>query len=310
LEAIIIENLVKRYGPNVAVDNVSLMVDEGTVFGLIGPNGAGKSTIIRSLLGLVAYQSGKVLITGTDMHGANAQMKLKVGYLPQKAAFQGWRTTEQVLQTLGRLSGLERDRLKVRIDEVLGQLGIEEYRNRKVGKLSGGTIQKLGFAQAILHEPSILVLDEPMASLDPASRFQFKKMIKELRASGTTVFFSSHILSDIEDLADAVGLIQGGKVRYSGPISGLEKKVALRSELVIELVDGQGDWSSVTIPGVDIRQPSPGYLLVHIDDPEQWDKTMPKIMEALMRVGCNIRSFNRHNPTLEDIYMAYVGGSK
>ena len=192
---------------------------------------------------------------------------------------------------------------------MLDQLGIEEYRNRKVRKLSGGTIQKLGFAQAILHEPSILVLDEPMASLDPASRFQFKKMIKELRASGTTVLFSSHILSDIEDLADAVGLMQGGKVRYSGPISGLEKKVALRSELVVELVDERGDWKSVTIPGVDIRQPSPGYLLVHIDDPEQWDATTPKIMEALMRAGCNIRSFNRHNPTLEDIYMAYVGGS-
>ncbi|TFG57037.1 MAG: ABC transporter ATP-binding protein [Methanomassiliicoccus sp.] len=193
MESIIIENLVKSYGPTVAVDHVNLTVEEGTVFGLIGPNGAGKSTIIRSLLGLIPYQSGKVLVSGTDMHDANAQRKLKVGYLPQKAAFQEWRTTEQALQILGRLSGMERDRLKNRIEEVLEQLGIEEYRDRKVSKLSGGTIQKLGFAQAILHEPSVLVLDEPMASLDPASRFQFKKMIKELRDSGTTVLFSSHI---------------------------------------------------------------------------------------------------------------------
>ena len=103
MDAIIIENLVKRYGPNVAVDNVTLSVDEGTVFGLIGPNGAGKSTIMRSLLGLVSYQSGKVLISGTNMRDADAQMKLKVGYLPQKAAFHEWRTTEQVLQTMGRL---------------------------------------------------------------------------------------------------------------------------------------------------------------------------------------------------------------
>jgi len=292
-----------------AVDHVNLTVEEGTVFGLIGPNGAGKSTIIRSILGLIPYESGNVLVSGTDMRNANAQRKLKVGYLPQKAAFQEWRTTEQALQILGRLSGLKGDRLKSRIEEVLEQLGIEEYRDRKVSKLSGGTIQKLGFAQAILHEPSVLVLDEPMASLDPASRFQFKKMIKELSDSGTTVLFSSHILSDIEDLVDSVGLLQSGKVRYSGPISGLEKKAALRSELVVELADERGEWRSVNLPGVDISQPSPGYLLMHIDDPERWDATVPKIVEALVRAGCNIRSFNRHNPKLEDIYMAYVGGS-
>jgi len=309
MEAIIIEELVKKYGPTVAVDHASLKVEEGTVFGLIGPNGAGKSTIIRSLLGIIPYQGGKVLISGMDMADADAQRKLKVGYLPQKAAFQEWRTTEQVLLTFGRLSGLEREHLRNRVDEVLDQLGIEEYRGRKVNKLSGGTVQKLGFAQAILHEPSVLVLDEPMASLDPASRFQFKKMIKDLRASGTTVLFSSHILSDIEDLADSVGLLQYGKVRYSGPISGLEKKVALRSELVVELADERGDWRSINMPGVDIRQPSPGYLVVHLDGPGQWDEVTPRIMEALMRAGCNIRSFNRHDPKLEDVYMAYVGGS-
>ncbi|TFG57038.1 MAG: DUF4162 domain-containing protein [Methanomassiliicoccus sp.] len=115
--------------------------------------------------------------------------------------------------------------------------------------------------------------------------------------------------SDIEDLVDSVGLLQSGKVRYSGPISGLEKKVALRSELVVELADERGEWRSVNLPGVDISQPSSGYLLIHIEDPEQWDATVPKIMEALMRAGCNVRSFNRHNPKLEDIYMAYVGGS-
>ncbi len=132
------------------------------------------------------------------MHSADAQRKVRVGYLPQRAAFQEWRTAEQALNTLGRLSGLEGERLEQRVDEVLEQLGIEEFRSRKVDKLSGGTLQKLGFAQAILHEPTVLVLDEPMAALDPASRFLFKKIIRELRASGTTILFSSHILSDIE----------------------------------------------------------------------------------------------------------------
>jgi ABC-2 type transport system ATP-binding protein len=310
METIIIEDLVKKYGQFMAVDRASLRVDEGTVYGLIGPNGAGKSTIIRSLLGLLPYQGGKVIVSGTDMSAPGAQSKVRIGYLPQKAAFQEWRTSEQALLTLGRLSGLEGDRLRTRVNEVLGQLGMEEYRTRKVGKLSGGTLQKLGFAQAILHEPSVLVLDEPMASLDPASRFMMKKSIKELRASGTTILFSSHILSDVEDLADSVGLLQGGKVRYSGPISGLERLVSIRSELVVELADDHGEWRSVSLPGTDLKQPSAGWLVIHIDDTEQWDRHVPKVIEALMKAGCHIRSFNRHDPKLEDVYMAYVGGSK
>jgi ABC-2 type transport system ATP-binding protein len=196
------------------------------------------------------------------------------------------------------------------VNEVLDLLGIEEYRTRKVGKLSGGTLQKMGFAQAILHQPSVLVLDEPMASLDPASRYLFKKIIIEMRDSGTTILFSSHILSDVEDLADSVGLLQNGKVRYSGPIDGLERMVSLRSELVVELAEDHGEWRSVTVTGTDIRQPSPGWLVVHLDDPAQWDLYVPKIIETLMKAGCRIRSFNRRDPKLEDVYMAYVGGSK
>ncbi|HSV42386.1 MAG TPA: ABC transporter ATP-binding protein, partial [Methanomassiliicoccales archaeon] len=217
MESIVIEDLVKSYGYFVAVDHASLRVDEGSVYGLIGPNGAGKSTIIRSMMGIVPYQGGRVWVSGTDMGGRDAQRKVRIGYLPQKAAFQEYLTAEQALYTLGRLSGLQGDQLRSRMDEVMERLGIGEYRDRKVNKLSGGTLQKLGFAQAILHEPSILVLDEPMASLDPANRFLFKTMIKELRDSGTTILFSSHILSDVEDLADSVGLLQNGRVRYSGP---------------------------------------------------------------------------------------------
>ncbi len=309
MDAIVIEDLVKSYGPTVAVDHASISVEQGTVFGLIGPNGAGKTTIIRTLLGLVPHQGGRVMVSGVDMHDPDAQRKVKVGYLPQHAAFQEWRTSEQALLTLGRLSGLEGERLRNRVDEVLEQLGIEEFRSRRVSKLSGGTLQKLGFAQAIIHEPSVLVLDEPMASLDPASRFQFKKIIRELRASGTTILFSSHILSDVEDLADSVGLLQRGRVRYSGPIGGLERMAALRSELVIELAGDNGQWRSVSVPGVDIRQPSPGYLVAHLADGQEWDTAAPKIIESLVRAGCSIRSFNRHDPKLEEVYMALVGGS-
>ncbi len=104
-----------------------------------------------------------------------------------------------------------------------------------------------------------------------------------------------------------VGLLQGGKVRYSGPIKGLEKMVAIRSELVVELIDDRGEWRSVSLPGVDLRQPSAGLLVAHVSDLEKWDTTVPRIIEALMKAGCHIRSFNRHDPKLEDLYMAYVG---
>lgn len=309
MDAIVINQLVKRYGDTTAVDGATFSVERGSVFGLIGPNGAGKSTIIRSLLGLVQHDGGKVAVCGVDMSGPDAHRKVRVGYLPQRAAFQEWRTTEQVLQTLGRLSGLEGKDLERRVDEVLRQLGIEEFRTRRVNKLSGGTLQKLGFAQAILHEPAVLVLDEPMSALDPASRFLFRKLMRELRDSGTTILFSSHILSDVEDVADSVGLLQNGKVRYAGPIKGLERMAALRSELAMELIDDRGQWRAVNIPGVDLRQPSAGHLVAHVEDVADWDATVPRVLEALMRAGCNIRSFKRHEPTLEDVYMAYVGGS-
>ncbi len=308
--SIVIEDLVKSYGYYTAVDHANLRVDEGTVYGLIGPNGAGKSTIIRSMMGIVPYQGGRIWVSGTDMDGKDAQRNISIGYLPQKAAFQEYLTAEQALYTLGRLSGLEGDHLRSRINEVVGRLGIEEYRDRKVNKLSGGTLQKLGFAQAILHEPSILVLDEPMASLDPASRFLFKTMIKELRDSGTTILFSSHILSDVEDLADSVGLMQNGQLRYSGPIDRLKERMFVRSELVVELSRDNGEWRSVNIPGVDISQPSVGWLVFHIEDPSKWDAFVPTIIGSLLNAGCPIRSVNRHDPNLEDIYMAYMGGSK
>ena len=310
MEAIVIEDLVKSYGHFVAVDHASLHVDEGTVYGLIGPNGAGKSTIIRSMMGIVPYQGGRIFVSGVDMSGKDAQRKVRIGYLPQKAAFQEYLTSQQALHTLGRLSGLEGDQLRTRIDEVMERLGIEQYRDRKVNKLSGGNLQKLGFAQAILHEPSVLVLDEPMASLDPSSRFLFKTIIKELRDSGTTILFSSHILSDVEDLADSVGLLQNGQVRYSGPIQGLRDRMSMRSELVVELSRDNGEWKNVVIPGVDISQPSVGWLVFHIDDPAKWDSFIPTIIGSLLNAGCPIRSVNRHDPKLEDIYMAYVGGSQ
>ena len=113
----------------------------------------------------------------------------------------------------------------------------------------------------------------------------------------------------MEDLADSVGLLQSGRVRYAGPIRGLEELASLRSELVVELIDDRGEWRSVTVPGVDLRQPSAGWLVAHLSDAGSWDATVPRIIEALMKAGCNIRSFNRHDPKLEDVYMAYVGGS-
>ncbi len=310
MEAIEIRDLVKCYGANVAVDHVNMSIDEGEIYGLIGPNGAGKSTIIRALLGIMTYDRGAVRVAGVDLRARDARERVRIGYLPQQAAFQEWRTVESALIALGRLSGMDGTRLNTRIDEVLEQLGIEEYRKIRVGKLSGGTLQKLGLAQAIVHEPMVLIMDEPMAALDPSSRYQFKQVVREMRDAGTTVLFSSHILTDVEDLADKVGLLIQGMMRYSGPVSGLERLATMRSELVIELADDACKCGSLDIPGVDIHRPSSRIIVANIDDPERWDEITPCILESLVAAGCKVQGMSRTRPSLEDVYMKAVGGSQ
>jgi ABC-2 type transport system ATP-binding protein len=225
------EALTKQYGTHVALDHLDLTVHRGEVFGYIGPNGAGKSTTLKILAGLVTKYDGAIRVAGTDIKKTPAHAL--IGFMPQSCGFQNWRTVDSALDSLGELSGVPDDARRARIPRLLERFDLLDARYKKVKELSGGMTQKLGLIQALLHEPRLLVLDEPLEGLDPPSRNLLKEVIRERRRAGTTVLFSSHILSDVEDVADRIGILHRGKLATSGSIRELVVDFGLPTEIEV-----------------------------------------------------------------------------
>ncbi len=308
-EAVVsIANVSKSYRNVVALSGVSLEVKRGEIFGYIGPNGAGKTTTIRIMVGLLGSYQGSVSINGVPLTGNKEKINRMLGYLPQKAAFQEWRTVDQALTTLGRLSGIPKGELDGRIKTTLDRLGISEVRGRKVTALSGGTLQKVGMAQAMLHDPDLLVLDEPVAGLDPESRFAFKELLKDMRKEGRTILFSSHILSDVEDLADRIGILSLGRLVYCGTVDQLTDRVRTGKQVFLELAKDEG-FASVasSFEGIDAYEYlQPGHILLRLGESADVDATIDEIIKGLLGRGFQIRAIYPKQPTLEQLYVEYL----
>ncbi|MCG7844665.1 MAG: ABC transporter ATP-binding protein [Methanomassiliicoccales archaeon] len=303
-----VRDVYKRYKDLPVLLNLSFDIPEGAIFGYIGPNGAGKTTTIKIMTGLIRDFQGDVLIEGRSIRTGDAKLRSNIGYLPQQTSLQDWRTVDQTLSTFGRLSGMVDGEIQERIKEVLDQLGISEYRQRKVGKLSGGTLQKVGMAQAMLHRPKLLVLDEPVAGLDPESRVLFKNLFQQLAKEGTTVFFSSHILSDIEDIATTIGILGNGRMRYVVSMDALRERVRGDRELHLELVEGLGDISLLErLPGVQkVERLASNRFAIHLADHAEMDDVVDGCIRAMMAKDRRIRGIQPVRPSLEDLYMNYA----
>jgi len=232
-----------------------------------------------------------------------------VGYMPQGIAFQDWRTVEHALVTFGRLSLMSPSALHERIPRVLEEVGLADARGRRVIHLSGGMVQKLGLAQALLHEPKLLVLDEPVAGLDPASRMQVKAILASLRDRGATVIFSSHILSDVQDVADRVGIIAAGAMRTVGTLDELKGRFSVNDDIEIALSTDAGTWRALReVPGVLSLEPGAGGTLVlHLAAGADVDATSHEILSRLLGSGNRVRSFRPAVPSLDQLYLSYVG---
>ena len=191
IDFVVLKNVSKYYGTFRALDNVSFTIKEGEIFGYIGPNGAGKTTTMKILVDLISDFQGEISIGGHQIPKERNEIHRLLGYLPQNVAFQDWRTVNHALTTFGRLSGLSLQKVEDSIPKILDLLALSDVRHKKISQLSGGMIQKVGLAQALLHEPKFLVLDEPLGGLDPLSRHQFKDIVLKLRNKGTTILFSS-----------------------------------------------------------------------------------------------------------------------
>jgi ABC-2 type transport system ATP-binding protein len=196
--------------------DVSLQVPEKSIFGFLGANGAGKTTLIHLIAGLHKPSAGKISLRGELSTSTSARSK--IGYLPERPYFYEHLTGEQFLNYFGKLSGMKRLALRERIPKVLARVGMSAARQVELRKYSKGMLQRIGIAQAILHEPEFLVLDEPMSGLDPIGRKEIRELIISLSQEGKTVFFSTHVIPDVEAICDQVALIQKGRIKGCGPI--------------------------------------------------------------------------------------------
>lgn len=220
-----------------ALKPLHLTVEEGEIFGFLGPNGAGKTTTLKLLMGLVFPTAGTAHILGMEI--GDARMKAQIGFLPEQPYFYDYLTARELLEYYGQLSGVASSTLAQRADKVLQLVGLPDVGGVQLRKFSKGMLQRVGIAQAILHDPKLVFFDEPMSGLDPMGRREVRDLMEQLKLEGKTVFFSTHILSDAEALCDRVAIIHQGELRGVGAVAELTSSVHGQVELV---------WQGTVVP--------------------------------------------------------------
>jgi ABC-2 type transport system ATP-binding protein len=304
--AIRIEELTKDYAvgfwrkrPYRALDHVSLSIESGEVFGFLGPNGAGKSTTLKLLMQLIFPTSGRAEILGRPV--GDIGVKQRIGYLPENPSFYDYLTAEELLNYFGQLFGLSAADRRQRVSGLLDKVGLGAERRLQLRKFSKGMLQRVGIAQALLNEPEVVFLDEPMSGLDPLGRRDVRALILELRDQGRTVFFSSHILSDAESLCSRVAIVAGGRLAATGRVSDLLAFEVRGWELV---VDGLTPELLARV-GPSVRRAteiSPGRYTLELSV----EQSTAAIISDLAAAGATVISLNPLRSTLEDFFMQHV----
>jgi ABC-2 type transport system ATP-binding protein len=306
--AITCRGLTKRYGSLTALDGLDLEVPRGSVFGFLGPNGAGKTTTIRLLASLARPSAGDGTIAGLPIGDGEPNRRGLIGYLDQDPRFHAWMTARDLLDLVGRLYGLTDAQRRSRCDEVLELVGLADASRRPIGGFSGGMRQRLGLAQAILNRPPVLLLDEPVSSLDPEGRVDILGVIRALGGE-STVLFSTHILTDVERVCDRVAILDQGRLVTTGPMDELLERYA---QPVYRLEPESGQAVAVAAlaaalreaPSVTAVEEAHGALRVAVRDGAA---AGPALLAAVVSHGVALATFERLRPTLEDVFLQLVG---
>lgn len=295
-----VKNLTKTYDGIRAVDHVSFNVSQGEIFGFLGPNGAGKTTTIKAILGLIFPSSGETRINGFNVMEHGKKARKRVGYLPENIAFYDNLTALQTLYFYSEIKHASKDECR----NLLRYIGLEDAINRKVGGFSKGMVQRLGIAQALLGNPTLLILDEPTKGLDPQGAWQIREKIGELKEKGVTVFLSSHILSEVQEVCDRVGILDKGALIAEDTVAGLSKKLMMKPQIRIELVEASADVLDAVkeIDGVDDAKFIESSILEVTCD----SRVRAEIIRTIEKVGGTVINFQTKEPSLEEIFMKYV----
>ncbi|RPJ61768.1 MAG: ABC transporter ATP-binding protein [Acidobacteria bacterium] len=290
--------LRKAFGEKVAVEDLSLRVERGEVFGFLGPNGAGKTTSVKMLLGLCAPTAGKGFLLGRPV-GTSAALG-KVGFLPEHFRFHDWLKAHEFLFVHGRLYGMKEGVLKSRVPELLELVGLQAHAEKRLSEFSKGMLQRIGLAQALLNDPEVVFLDEPTSGLDPMGRRLVRDIIRDLKSRGTTVFLNSHLLSEVEVTCDRVSFVKHGRVVQTSPLKSLMNgmlNVEIRADkLTAETLEGLRRWTAtVDRAGDTIR--------LRLAE----ESCLPDIHRFLVQQGADVYSLSPQRISLEELFVQIVG---
>lgn len=302
-----IKNFHKRYGDFVAVENLNLTIGAGEMFGFIGPNGAGKSTTIRFLATLLRATSGQATVNGCDVMSDPIGVRRSVGYMPDMFGVYDGMKVWEFLDFFSVAYEIPANQRKAVISDVLELLDLTHKRDDYVNGLSRGMKQRLCLAKTLVHDPPVLILDEPASGLDPRARLEVKALLKELRKMGKTILISSHILTELADVCTSIGIIERGKLLLSGPIDKVYRKIQQNRHLVVRF---SGDPEA----GVSIIRSDPKVRSVQVDarsctvEYDGQDDDVKRLLRGLATSDVGLVSFADKEPTLEDVFMLVTKG--
>jgi len=295
------QGLVKAYRGVRAVDDVSLAVEKGEIFGFLGPNGAGKTTTLRLLMGLARPDAGTARIRGIDPLAAPQIAHDRIGFLPETLNFYKTLSGRQTLRFYAELKGLRAEHA----DEALALVGLQQAADKRVGEYSRGMTQRVGLAQALMGEPEILILDEPTGGLDPLAHRQVKDLLRERNRKGVTILFSSHILSEVEELAHRVGMLRKGQVVAQDTVANLRNRMGLRGALVLTLQNASPAiaYEVQQIHGVASATLQGDRLVVVCDNALRFD-----VAKRVEEAGGRVVNMETQEASLEDVFVNLAQG--
>lgn len=298
------ENVIKRFNNNLALDYLSLEVEKGEIIGLLGPNGAGKTTCIKSIIGLLPIDEGEISVFGMIQDGKNKKIRSQIGFVTQEITIYDDMTARENLAFFGSLYGLKKQELNDRINEVAKVIGLEERLNDRPKHFSGGMKRRLNIGCSILHHPSLLIMDEPTVGIDPQSRNYILDFVKKTAAQGTTVIYTSHYIEEVEAIASRVYIMDQGHTIASGTLRELIERIKGDSHILVDVRIASEDKKDELLAMADVKE-------VVIKD-NQYHVILPggvsiidKIIAVLAPLG--IVNVNSKQPNLEDVFLTLTG---
>ncbi len=302
-----IKNFHKSYGDFVAVEDLSLSIGKGEMFGFIGPNGAGKSTTIRFLATLLRGTSGEATVNGFSVNDDPINVRRSIGYMPDMFGVYDGMKVWEFLDFFSVAYEIPKNQRKGIISDVLELLDLTHKRDDYVNGLSRGMKQRLCLAKTLVHDPPVLILDEPASGLDPRARLEVKALLKELRKMGKTILISSHILTELADVCTSIGIIERGRLLLSGPIEKVYRRIQQNRHLEIRFVGDPAEGLSLIRSDPNVRNVQEDARSATIEYDGN-DEQVQRLMRALVAANVGLVSFADKEPTLEDVFMMVTKG--